>query len=173
MFLCLVQFWPMFNGYYMLVSFRMFQGVKKNIWSWETPKMLLSAVSSWKANSNTYTVKYIYRVCKHWFMIFDKSTQLGSLVRSFLTNNTWYTWESSYLVEPGDAIKHCKERIPDTRGNPFPHHLFAFRGIKGADIKSIFGHPKRQNNAIWISAHDARWYSGHNWWYNDKGWRPR
>lgn len=117
----------------------------------------------------------IYMVCKHWFMIFDKSKQLGSLVRSFLTNNTWYTWELSYLVEPGDAIKHCKERIPDTRGTPFPIIFFAFRGIKGADIKTIFGRPNRQNkpHTIWISANDARWYSGHNWWCNDKGWRPQ
>ena len=62
-------------------------------------------------------------------MIFDKSKQLGSSVRSFQTNNTWYTWELSYLVEPGDAIKHCKERIPDTRGTPFPIIFFAFTSV--------------------------------------------
>lgn len=36
-------------------------------------------------------------------------------------------------MEPGDAIKHCKERIPDTRVPPRSPSSFC-RGIKGADI---------------------------------------
>lgn len=170
MFLCLVQFWPMFNCCYMLVSF----GEKK---IYGVGRLQKCCFQQWVAERQTviHIQFIIYMVCKHWFMIFDESKQLGSLVRSFLTNNTWYTWESSYLVEPGDAKNIAKNEFPTHGGTPFPIIFFAFRGIKGADIKTIFGHPNRQNktHTIWISANDVRWYSGHNRWYNDKGWGPQ
>lgn len=138
MFLCLVQFWPMFNGYYMLVSFRELKKL------YGVGRLQKCCFQQWVAERQTviHIQLNIYMVCKHWYMIFDESKQLGSLVRSFLTNNTWYTWESSYLVEPGDAKKHCKERIPDTRGNPFPHHLFCIQGNQGCWHQNHLRSPK-------------------------------